>query len=339
MEKLRIGIIGAGGIAQTTHIPNLKKNDNVKIVAISDSDEVKAFRVAEKNKIAVVYEDPTNMINKENLNAVFVLTPTNLHYPVCSYAAKKGVNIFLEKPPVLNYNELSKLINIIEENKIIAMVGSNHRFNPNLQVFKEIVSPDEIGELLYLNIGWLQALKARTKSEWMFKKNLSGGGALMDLGIVLIDLMMWLTGDKKIHSIKATTNNIRLKKEVEDFASVYFNFENGVSGVMEMSWDSVYPEDKFFMKFYGTKGYASYPRLRLFKEFHGHVLNSSPEGALSYKNSFKQSYSMEVEHFINSLLENKEPISSLNKYMDAYKIIKACYQSAADNKEVFVENI
>ncbi|MCK5076061.1 MAG: Gfo/Idh/MocA family oxidoreductase, partial [Calditrichia bacterium] len=196
-----------------------------------------------------------------------------------------------------------------------------------------------IGELLYTNIGWLQALKARTKSEWMFKKNISGGGVLMDLGIILIELMLWLIEENEIVSVKASTSNIRLKKEVEDFASIYISFKNGVTTVIEMSWDSVYPDDKFFLKFYGTKGYASYPKLRLFKEFHGHLLNSSPEGKLSSKNSLKQSYALEIEHFINSILNKTEPESSLQKYINAYRIIEACYKSANEGKEVFIENI
>lgn len=339
MNKIKIGLVGAGGIAQTIHLPNLKKNEHVAIAAISDNDEIKAFRVAEKFKIKSVYEDAAEMLEREKLDGLLLMTPTNLHLPICSIAAQKGIHLFLEKPPVLNLAEMKKLLAVVKKNNIHAMVGNNLIFDPNLNIFKEMVQKSEIGEILYTNIGWLQALKASSKSSWMFKKNIAGGGVVMDLGVVLIELMLWLTDKRELISVKANTNNIRLKKEVEDFASIYLTFKNGMTAIIEMSWDAIYPDNKFFLKFYGTKGYASYPKLRLFKEFRGHLLNSSPEGKLSSKNSLKQSYLLEMEHFINIMLNKCKPKNLLQEYIYVYQIIEACYQSANDGREVFIENL
>ncbi len=336
MSKTKIGMIGVGGVAQTTHIPNIKRFQKVEISAVADNNEVKAFRVAEKHKIRGVYNDAALMIEKEDLDAVIIMTPTNLHFPVFSMAAAKGMDVFLERPPVLNSNELKKMIDLAEKHDIIVQIGNNLKFDPNLKIFKEIVRTEEIGQLLYANIGWMQSLKARAKSEWMFKKNISGGGVLMDLGIILLELMAWLIEGANVTTVKASVSNFRLAKSVEDFASIFLTLDNGMSIVFEMSWDNVYPEDKFFLKFYGTAGYASYPKLKLFKDLKGHILNFSPQEKQTLKAGLKKSYFLEIEHFINSVINQTRPASSLYDYIPVYEVLEACYRSAKENREVVI---
>jgi predicted dehydrogenase len=308
----------------------------VEVTAISDSDEYKVLHVAKRHKIPRTYTDPAEMLTKEKLHGVLVLTATNLHFPILKYALKKQIPIFVERPPVLNLNELNQLLEMLSDYKGFIQVGVNQRFDPDFILLKEFLEKKEIGEIIYANFGWLQALKARTKSDWFFEKSIAGGGVVMDLGFILIDLLLWMLSGYKVKSVRAKISNIKLKKNVEDFASIYINFENGPSATIEASWDNVHPEDKFFLKLYGSEGYASYPKLKFFKEIHSRLINLTPEVSSRSKSNHRITYVNEINYFINALRNKIKPVATIQEYRKVYQVIQAAYQSAERDAEVLL---
>lgn len=336
MKQLHIGIIGLGGIAQVFHLPNLKKFNDVTITALCDSDEYKLLNVGKKHKVDRLYTDPTEMLKKEKLDGLLVLTSTNLHYPILSYAVKKNIPTFVERPPVRNLDEFQTLKKIMDKSKSFVQVGVNQRFDQDFILIKDFIEKKEIGDILYANLGWLQALKAKTKSPWFFDKNIAGGGVVLDLGFVLIDLLLWMLSMQKVKSVRAKLSKTKLNKDVEDFGAIFLNFEGGTSAVIEVSWDNVHPEDKFFMKFYGTKGYASYPNLKFFKQLHGRVLNLTPQNPRTTKSNMRITYINEMNYFINAIRGKAKPVAQLQEYEMVYKIIDAIYHSSQQDAEILL---
>ncbi|GAB4189431.1 MAG: inositol 2-dehydrogenase [Calditrichia bacterium] len=333
MKTLNIGVIGLGSIAQIIHLQNLKKMMNVEVVGICDIDDVKAMKISKKFKIPNFFSDPEEMINALDLDGLMVLTSTNLHYPILSFAAKKGIPTFIERPPFLNIDEYYKAKKLMENADTFIQIGTNQRFDQDFILLKSILEKEELGEIVYANLGWLQALKSKLMAPWQFSKNIAGGGVIYDLGFVLIDLLLWFLPNAKVKCVKANLSNKKLRKSVEDFGSIYLTFDNGTTAVIEVSWDNVHPEDKFFMKFYGTKGYASYPHLKFYQELHGRIVNLTPEKSSS-KHSFKSSYYNEINYFLNAIRGKVQPAATIEEYEAVYKVLDAIDKSSRSGKEI-----
>ena len=187
--QIRVGIIGAGGIVQVSHIPNLRLLDSVDIVAICDSDIGRAALVADRYKIPNWFEDPIRMMNQSDLDCVIITTPTITHYPLCQTAFESGVDVLIEKPFARNIEEAQKIVDLADSNKRIAMVGMNHRFREDTNILKEIIEKELLGDIFLITSGWLKRLGVWGRPYWFTDPKLAGGGVLMDLGLSYLILM------------------------------------------------------------------------------------------------------------------------------------------------------
>lgn len=336
MDQLKLGVIGLGSIAQVFHLPHLKKFAEVKLHAISDSDTYKLNEVAKKIGVTNCYEDPFEMIDQESLDGLLVLTPTNLHFPLLKKALLKKIPAFVERPPVLNLEELTELVELSSAMDTFVQVGSNMRFDQDIILLKDFISKRELGEVIHANVFWLQSLNARSKSAWNFNQRIAGGGVLMDLGFVMIDLLLWIMQDYAPYSLKAVLSKNRINKKIEDFATVYIHFRQGGSAIVEVTWDNVHPEDKYSLKFYGTEGYASYPELKFYKEFQGRVFNMTPETFHRKQTDYRLTYASELNYFVKTLEKKIKPVCTLEEFVPVYRIIQSAYISAATNKEILL---
>ncbi len=197
-----IGVVGSGGVAQVIHLPILKSLPDVKVTAICDVDLRKATVIADKFGIPGVYGDVEEMLNREQLEAIFVLTPNNLHFPVALLGLEKNVHVFLEKPATLTSGEAAKLREKAREQGVVVMVGMQNRFRPDVRALQKLLTSEDLGNVFMIKGGWLQAKRQVLKQPWLFNRNISGGGVLMDLGVQLLDLAWWLAGKPKPLSVK-----------------------------------------------------------------------------------------------------------------------------------------
>jgi len=195
MDKIRIGIIGLGGIATRVHIPILMERKDTEIIAGAEIDDYQRERSQKRFNITRVYSSYEKMIEKETLDAVYICLPNHLHLDAVKAAISKNMHVYCEKPVGLSGVELSMISRGNINNRII-MAGYNKRFNKYYSRAKEIIKSKSIGKLLQIQAtcfapgpyaGW------DPKSDWYYNKE--NIGVLYDMGSHIVDLIFFICGE------------------------------------------------------------------------------------------------------------------------------------------------
>jgi len=331
MEKTRILISGLGGIAQVAHLPILSKLDNVEIVGVCDIDRSKARSIAAKYNVKNSFKDIDEMLDTVEADCLVVTTPTSMHKDQAVKGLRKGLNLLVEKPLARNFEEASAVVDAAKKAKKLLMVGMNNRFRPEVMMQESFVSAGEIGEVFYIKTGYLK--KRSTAEKWSVKKTEAGGGVFMDLGIVILDIALWMMKFPKIKSVSAVNFNHSFK-DVEDSSFVLLRFENGSVVSIETSWTLHRANDMFYCNVYGKEGSTSMNPLRIYKNMHDTLVNVTPVKIEKPANLFKRTYEYELNNFINSVQTGKPSLSDGSESLDRMKIVDAIYESAKAGREV-----
>ncbi len=335
MDKIRVGVIGTGSIAQVVHLPILSKMENVELAAICDVDDAKIRILSEKFHIPRWYYLIDNMIKHEKLDAIHICTPSVFHYPMAFLALKNSVNVFVEKPISLNYQEAQKLHDLAEEKGLTVMVGMQNRFRDDVTILKDFIDNDELGDIYYIKAGWLKQWSKAPERGWYEKKD-SGGGVMIDMGIQLIDLGLFLTGLPEIYSVRLYDYALTPDLEVEEAALAVIKTRAGLTLTVEVSWKMHLDHDVNYTHIFGKKGSAYLNPLRINKELHGNLVNVTPMLTEDKALRYKKSYESEINHFIKVIKGEEENKSSSEDAMYIMKIINALAESAVQNKEIIL---
>jgi predicted dehydrogenase len=336
---LRVGVAGCGSIAQVIHIPILKRHSDVNLQALCDLDVSKAAILADKFAIPHIYEDIDDMLNSEELDVVFILTPNSLHLPMSLLALEYGVHLFIEKPAARNQSEVERIRKRAKQARKTVMVGMQNRFRSDVQALQKFVQAKELGKLFFIKCGWLHAIHQSIKQPWLFQKNVSGGGVVMDLGVQMIDLIWWLLARPQPKSVKAFAYHINPKIIVEDFCVICINFAGDISFSLEICWDFPITQDHFYLEIVGEKGIGNLNPLKLQKIMHGQIMNITPEPKGSQISNYKLGYQNEINHFIDYLTGRVDHLESpVEDSAQIIRIIDAIYQSISTNREVIFKS-
>lgn len=327
-DAIRLGLIGAGGIAQAVHLPNLRKFEDVRIEAISDLDVSKAGLVAQKFGIPNFFQDPQRLVAMPDLDAVLILTPTNSHLALSLMALDAKKHVFVERPIARNVAEAQKMVDAAKKAKRILMVAMNHRFRPDSMVLKNFIEGGELGEIFMVRSGWLKKKGRWSGAEWSFKKQISGGGVLMDLGLQMLDLSLWLMDTYTVESLSAMLFNRAYKLEVEDTIACQLRLDGGKTLTLHASWALLAPTTQAYAHFWGTKGAAVLNPLRIDKEMHGNLVNVTPEKQVSQKELYRSSFKYELRHFVECVRHNRQPVSSGEEAVEVLKVVDGIYKAA-----------
>jgi len=215
-SNLRIGIAGYGIVGKRRK-RILDTIPGTKIVAISDNNP--------KNKIfskQIKFFKNYNNLFKENLDVLFISLPNKYAANATTKALKKNINVFCEKPPARNIQELRKVFQEFKKkkNKVQLKYGFNHRYHDSIILAKKIIDSKKYGKLINLKglYGKSKIIDFTGTGEWRSKKSIAGGGILLDQGIHLLDLMRYFCGD--FTEIKSFVSNDFWKHKVEDNAYI-----------------------------------------------------------------------------------------------------------------------
>jgi predicted dehydrogenase len=334
MDKVRVAVIGSGWIAQVAHIPVWKKLPEVELVAVCDTAKARAKAVAEKYKIPQYFTRDEEVFKQQDIDAVDICVPTNMHEPLTVKALSAGKHALVEKPMSRTVEEGEKMVRAARQYQRKLMVAMNVRFRWDAINLKSFIDGNEFGEIFYAKSGWLRRQKKWTEHAWMYQKKISGGGVLMDLGIQMLDVSLWLLGNAKAKSVKANVYNQAAKLEVEDTVTAFVHLENGVSLGLEASWILLRDQDLFYANLLGTRGNAQLNPLRVTKELHGNLVHLTPSRSGAPANLYKHSYENELQHFVTCLRENTPLLSSGEESLERMRIVEAMYESANRGKEV-----
>jgi len=338
---LKIGIIGAGSIAERFHLPAWQKIDNAEVVAICDINEKAARNLAQLYSIEE-YTSFSKMLNRENLDILDICTPNALHAEHILQALDHNLHVVVEKPFVTRSKDAKIIIEkAITKNKKV-MCAQHQRFRPQTSVARKIIIEGELGEIYYARAQAIQCRNVPTQNNSFTDKTLAGGGPLMDLGAHIIDVTWWLMGcpkpvstlghvfTKLAHQPNITNALGKWEKyNVEDFVCGQIKFENGAVMSLEVSYLLNSVKRVFSTELMGTKGGLLWPDL---------VLTTDKDGVLKRNQLEIHDDTLasvaELKHFVEFILDNKPPLIPLEESCMVVTMVEALYQSGLENRLV-----
>jgi len=331
MDKVRLGVVGVGWVAQVIHLPILMRLPEATVVAICDKDKARVRLVGEKFGIMHQYTDLDQMLAQNGLDAVVVCTSTDGHRDVTLAALKAGKDVLVEKPIARRYQEALDMAAAAREAKRKLMVGMNHRFRPDTMILKSFIEGKELGKVFYTRVGWLR--KFNVDRAWVTQKEKSGGGVFIDLGIVMLDMALWMMGYPEIVRLSAHHYKNRTK-QVEDTSVVNLVLKTGATVNIEVSWSMCLAEDIYYCYVHGSDGSASLSPLTINKELHGNLVNLAPAKMDSPQQLFRRSYENEMKHFLGAVKDLHPVISTGDEAVQRMRVVDAVYRSAKKGKEI-----
>ena len=302
MEKLRWGLIGCGDISRKRVAPAIKDLDQCELVAVARANYTKAESFTKEFSAKRWYKEWQDLINDDEIDAVYLATPVYLHAEQTIAAAKAGKHVLCEKPMALNAKYCERMIETCKEHNVTLGVAYYRHFYPVINRVKEIISSGEIGEPTVVEIQafeWFDR-KPGEPRYWLLEKEKSGGGPMMDFGCHRIEVLQHLFG--KVKEIQSQLFNIHFNREVEDTAYVSLLFENNTQAIIRVTHAAYEARDT--LDIFGTKGSIHIP-----------VLNG---GAITIKTEKdertenhppnKNVHQPLIEDFTNAVLENRTPV-------------------------------
>jgi len=341
---IKVGIVGCGFVGNI-HLKAYREVKGVEVIACCDVNEERAKKFAEENNIKHHYKAYKKMIENENLDVLSVCTPNYAHKEPTVMALNTGINVLCEKPMAMNAKEAFEMLQAYKKSKKILTIGHHHRFNSESQVLKRFINGGVIGEIYY---GRSQSLYRNFIPWWgeFHLKKKSGGGTLIDTGVHLIDLILWLMGFPEVKSVSGATyakfgNRKPAKDEpwgfckwkeydVEDFASGYVRFKNGATLVIESAWVSNIEENwTGTQQLIGDKGSATINPLKICSGMHNTLVDITPV-QLPQVNPHNE----EIKWFIDCVRGEREILVKPEESYTVQRIMDAIYKSSEMKKEI-----
>jgi UDP-N-acetylglucosamine 3-dehydrogenase len=332
-ERMRLGIVGAGAATQVGHLPALKRLKEIEVIGICDNDLAKARTLADRFGIPDAYQDIEELVEFGELDALLVCTPSHLHESHALAGLSAKLHVFVERPLALTVSGGQKLLKAAQRHDRLLMVGANHRYRPDIQQIRSCVQNGELGDLESIRAWWFLARAGRASMGWRQKAQLSGGGAMFDLGISLLDLSLWLTGFAPVTRVSAVYPSRHREKGVEPSGMAMIAVEGGAAIYLDVSWRFVGPGEKYGLMIRGARGSAHINPLAIWKDFHGVAQDVAPSGAHSRETSFALGARAQWAHFAAIVRGEVEP-PNLAEQLTVLKVMEAIYESAEQEKDV-----
>lgn len=352
-EKLRIGIIGLGGIAHLAHLNSFSRLKECEIAAGCDVDESKfemARPYAEK-----FYSSHREMLDDAELDAVVVGTPNCSHVDISIDALNAGVHVLCEKPVARSAAEAMELQRVEEQGKARLMIGQSVRFRPQTSIIMDLIKGGKLGEVYYCQASYLRKRGIPGFGTWFTDKSRAGGGVVLDLGVHMIDYIWYLLGRPGFKSVSACVYGGIGKRiaagekagfekssypstyrgpeknifDVDEMCSAFLRFAGGVAMQLELSWAMNVPGDETTGGcIYGDRGAVTLNPIRFMHDGPGRL----EEEEIKFEP--RSSHDVLAEQFIRYIRGDIPNPAPLGDAVEVMRVLDALYESAEKNKEI-----
>jgi predicted dehydrogenase len=231
--KLKWGVAGCGRFAENAFIPAISFLHKSKVTALFSNSAERANSLANKTGIPFATSDYKAFLNSD-INCVYIASANNHHYEQVMAAASAGKHILCEKPMALTASQALDMVEACKQNNVNLAVSYVHRFHPLVNKAHELIKSDLLGKIVSVNISF--NVDFPPDNNFRFNKNLSGGGAIRDIGTHVIDLLRFFGGE--IVEINGVVDNIIYKSDVDDFAAAIVKFQNSGYGYFNVSFNN-----------------------------------------------------------------------------------------------------
>ena len=361
MSKLKVGIIGCGGIAKSKHFPALaSQSEKAEMVAFCDIIEERAVKAAEKYGVvgAKTYTEYRELLNDKSIDVVHICTPNRSHSEITVAALEAGKHVMCEKPMAINSVEAQKMLDAAKRTGKKLTIGYQNRFRPDTSLLKKIIDDGKLGDIYYTQAHAIRRRAVPTWGVFMIEYE-QGGGPLIDIGTHALDLALYMMNNyepesvigqtfKKLSAQDVDTGNVfgDWKKEeftVEDSAFGFIKMKNGAVINLESSWAlNIENSREASITLCGTLAGADLieGNVRLNKVEFGkqcvEELAVSGKGVPFYNPSNQPSDTViECSQWLDAIIEDKQPVVLPEQAIVVTKILDAIYKSAKENTAIF----
>ncbi len=358
-KKLKVGIIGCGGIANGKHMPGLSKLDSAEMAAFCDIIPERAEKAAKDFGIqgAGVYRDYKALLKESGVEAVHICTPNKSHGEITVASLEAGMHVMCEKPMAKTSADAHRMTEAAKRTGRKLCIAYQNRYRQDSLYLKKLCSEGELGEIYFAKA---HAIRRRAVPTWgvFLDEEQQGGGPLIDIGTHALDLTLWLMDNYKVKSVigntyrkLADTKNAANaweswdpeKFKVEDSAFGFISMQNGATIILETSWAlNTLNIGEAMATLCGTRAGADmWDGLRINGEKFGKTYINKPclssEGVDFYSGNTYEPGDMEAEMWIDSILNDTETFVKPEEAMVVTDILEAVYKSARTGKPVYFD--
>jgi predicted dehydrogenase len=340
MKNMKIGILGAGDIASSFHLPAWQEIAKVEITGICDIDTNKAKVLANIYKCNF-YSSLSDMVQNEELDILDICTPNTMHYEHIKQSLNYGLHTLVEKPFVSTAKQAQELIKLAHKKRKKMMCAQHARFRGDSIKAKEVISQGKLGKIYFIRAQSLQTNYAAVKKDTYVDSSLSGGGPLQDFGAHLLDLACWLSGFNQakyvsgyafrniIQSAIPALKDKKRKVDVEDLFVGKVKFKNNCILSIETSFLLNAPKDTMRLEIFGDKGSLIWPELI----YTSRTKSGTRSRELKEKKVVRASIG-ELTEFVECIQQNRKPKVSPQESLEVTKIIESLYRSSSEGKTI-----
>ncbi len=355
MGKLKVGVIGTGGIS-CSHMDGYTNNPDVELYALCDINKERVEEKAKRYGVPLerTYTDKDEMLKAHpELDMVSVCTWNSAHAECTIAALKAGKHVLCEKPMAMNAKEAMEMKKAAEEAGKLLMIGFVRRHGNDCKLVKEYVDSGFFGDIYYAKTTYIR--RNGNPGGWFGDKARSGGGPLIDLGVHVIDFVRYLKGNPKAVSVYGATfqklfNRPDIKDgkgynaqgvsssdvcDVEDMATALVRFDDDSVLSVEASF-SLNCKPKGDIELFGTKAGAKLdPEVHLYSDIEGHLVDIDFEKSTAL--SFGGLFQNEIDHYVDCVKNGTPCIAPAEDGVELMRILDAIYESAKTGHEVAIK--
>lgn len=356
MDKVRIGIVGCGGIANNKHLPAIKQNGNFEIVAYCDIEIAKAEKSREQfgPETASLYSDYKELL-KEELDAVYVLTPNKSHAEVSIAALNSGHHVMCEKPMAKTYEEAKQMVEAAKKSGKILNIAYQNRYRTDSVYLKRACENGDLGDIYYAKA---HAIRRRAVPTWgvFLNEDEQGGGPLIDIGTHALDLTLWMMDNYEPASVCGSVYHKLANQteqgnafgewnpeefKVEDSAFGFIKMKDGATIVLESSWALNSLEvDEAKTSLCGTRAGADMKDgLRINRVQYNQQCVEKPDlsagGVAFFGGAEEKEADVEQRIFHQAVTQGTPTIVKPEQAMVVTQLLEAIYESAKTGKTIY----
>lgn len=345
--KLRVGLVGVGGIGRDQHLPGWAKVPFAEVTAAADLSEEALRRSCDFLPPSRRFLDWHDLVALDELDIVDICTPNRTHAPIALAALSAGKHVICEKPLATSAAEVRALIDAATHAGKLLMAAQHLRFDPSTLQMKALIAAGMLGHIYYVRAQWLRRRLLPPRPTFI-EQLLSGGGAALDVGVHVLDLSYWLLGAPRPVSVSAIADAYlagrtditsawgdwdRDRFDVEDFAAAFIRFEDGAVLTLETSWLTFQPERELIrVQCLGDRGGMAWPDGVLIGE-----TNRVPWELRPGEPGKGQPHQEEILQFALAVRDGLPSPVPVEESLAVIQILEAVYRSSKEGKEVQVE--
>jgi predicted dehydrogenase len=332
------GIIGAGRFADNVFAPALKQSRDARLWAIMARDKTKAEAFAKKHEVPKFYDAAAALCNDEEIDVVYIASPTFIHCEHAVLAAQCGKQIFCEKPMASTLEECDQMISAAKQNNVTLMIGHNMRFHKIHQKVKEMIADGLVGTVGLARAEIITSFKKNqgdkfTTDQFRLNRAVGGGGVLFDMGIHAIDVLRYILDDD-IKEVSAFSQNLFIDCNGEDTVSAVLKFKKGAYGAIAAS--GALPYARNGIEIYGDKGAITTDGSVWISVRSADIKVFTNGKWETHTAEVNNCYLAEIDHFLQCLEEKKAPVVDGEEAKKNIRAVLAAYRSMDEGRSILI---